>query len=217
MYRTLPTTLSLELRMQSYDNFLNPPNFRRSFFWEPHPCVWHLLYIGVPRSHLRGHLLYIVSVRTWGLNKETDKQLSSRQNLLTTQGSPDTSEDPFFWVASAKVIQLPETTKLSTNFFRRMSDRPLGKNKPHLEIGGVRAIREVGVIGADRSARTSSGTSSTSDPSQQLTAKSHQLISQGWCIIYNELIDLFTPRLSLMCSPWQSDYNASALAGEIWR
>lgn len=32
MYRTLPTTLSLELRMQRYDNFLNPPNFRRSFF-----------------------------------------------------------------------------------------------------------------------------------------------------------------------------------------
>ena len=82
--------------MQSYDNFLNPPNFRRSFFREPHPCVWYLLYIGVPRSHLREHLLYIVSVRTLGLNKETDKQLSSRQNLLTTQGSPDTSEDPFF-------------------------------------------------------------------------------------------------------------------------
>ena len=29
------------------------------FFREPHPCVWHLLYIGVPRSHLRRHLLYI--------------------------------------------------------------------------------------------------------------------------------------------------------------
>ena len=38
MYRTLPTTLSLELRMQRYDNFLNPPNFRRSFFFrEPQP------------------------------------------------------------------------------------------------------------------------------------------------------------------------------------
>ena len=118
MYRTLPTTLSLELRMQRYDNFLNPPNFRRSFFFrEPHPCVWHLLYIGVLQSHLRRHLLYIVSVRTWDLDKEADKQRSSRQNLLTTQGSPDTSEDPFFWVASAKVIQLPETTKLSANFF----------------------------------------------------------------------------------------------------
>ena len=32
MYRTLPTTLSLELRVQRYDNFLKPPNFRRSFF-----------------------------------------------------------------------------------------------------------------------------------------------------------------------------------------
>ena len=113
--------------------------FGEVFFREPHPCVWHLLYIGVPRSHLRrhllytgvprshlrGHLLYIVSVRTWDLDKEADKQLSSRQNLLTTQGSPDTSEDPFFWVASAKVIQLPESTKLSTNFFSRMSDHPL--------------------------------------------------------------------------------------------
>lgn len=34
VYRTLPTTLSLRLRMQRYDNFLNPPNFRRSFFFE---------------------------------------------------------------------------------------------------------------------------------------------------------------------------------------
>ena len=34
VHRTLPTTLSLELRMQRYDNFLNPPNFRRSFFFE---------------------------------------------------------------------------------------------------------------------------------------------------------------------------------------
>lgn len=33
--RTLPTTLSLRLRMQRYDNFLNPPNFRRSFFSSP--------------------------------------------------------------------------------------------------------------------------------------------------------------------------------------
>ena len=32
MYRTLPTTLSLELRVQRYDNFLKPPNFRRVFF-----------------------------------------------------------------------------------------------------------------------------------------------------------------------------------------
>lgn len=32
MYRTLPTTLSLELRVQRYDNFLKPPNLRRSFF-----------------------------------------------------------------------------------------------------------------------------------------------------------------------------------------
>ena len=142
MYRTLPTTLSLELRMQSYDNFLNPPNFRRSFFREPQPLrltpiIYRstkiafartpiILYIGVPRSHSRGYLLlYIVSVRTWDLNKVADKQLSNHQNLLTTQGSPDASEDPFFWVASAKVIQLPESTKLSTNFFRRISGHPL--------------------------------------------------------------------------------------------
>ena len=91
--------------------------FSEKFFFSRASFLCLVLYIGVPRSHLREHLLYIVSVRTWGLNKETDKQLSSRQNLLTTQGSPDTSEDPFFWVASAKVIQLPETTKLSTNFF----------------------------------------------------------------------------------------------------
>ena len=117
------------------------------FFESLNPCVWYLLYIGVPiiyigvpRSHSRRHLLYIgvlqshsrgylllyiVSVRTWDLDKIADKQLSNRQNLLTTQGSPDTSEDPFFWVASAKVIQLPESTKLSTNFFRRISGHPL--------------------------------------------------------------------------------------------
>lgn len=140
VHRTLPTTLSLELRMQRYNNFLNPPNFRRSFFFESLvPFVWYLLE--VLGSHLRGHLLYIVSVRTWDLDKEASKQLSNRQNLLTTQGSPDTSEDPFFWVASAKVIQRPESSKLSTNFFRRMSDRPLGKNKPHLEIWDRRVIR----------------------------------------------------------------------------
>ena len=120
MYRTLPTTLSLELRMQSYDNFLNPPNFRRSFFFrEPHPCVWRLLYIGDQDRICEDTYLYIVSVRTWDLNKETDKQLSSRQNLLTTQGSPDTSEDPFFWVASAKVLQLSESAKFSEKFFFR--------------------------------------------------------------------------------------------------
>ena len=36
--------------------------FGEVFFREPHPCVWHLLYVGVPRSHLRGHL-FIHSVR----------------------------------------------------------------------------------------------------------------------------------------------------------
>ncbi len=48
MYRTLPTTLSLELRMQRYNNFLKPPNFRRSFFRAPRSCVLYLLYIGAP-------------------------------------------------------------------------------------------------------------------------------------------------------------------------
>ena len=47
------------------------------------------------------------------------KHYSTYQNLLTTQGSPNTSEDPFFWVASAKVQRLFETTKFSANFFRR--------------------------------------------------------------------------------------------------
>ena len=80
-------------------------------------CLVPIIYRSTYIASARTSIIYIVSVRTWGLNKETDKQLSSRQNLLTTQGSPDTSEDPFFWVASAKVIQLPETTKLSTTFF----------------------------------------------------------------------------------------------------
>ena len=49
MYRTLPTTLSLELRVQRYDNFLKPPNFRRSFFFRaPRSCVLYLLYIDTP-------------------------------------------------------------------------------------------------------------------------------------------------------------------------
>ena len=39
----------------------------------------------------------------------------------------------------------------------------------------------------------------------------------GWRIIYNELIDLSTPRLSLICSYWQSDYDTSALAGKTQR
>lgn len=47
------------------------------------------------------------------------KHYSTYQNLLTTQGSPNTSEDPFFWVASAKVQRLFETTKFSANFFRQ--------------------------------------------------------------------------------------------------
>ena len=61
MYRTLPTTLSLELRMQRYDNFLNPPNFRRSFFFKSLVSAsdTYYIYVGVPRSHLRRHLLYI--------------------------------------------------------------------------------------------------------------------------------------------------------------
>ena len=63
------------------------------FFREPRPCVLHLLYIGAPKHY------------------------SIHQNLLTTQGSPNTSEDPFFWVASAKVQRLFETTKFSANFF----------------------------------------------------------------------------------------------------
>ena len=57
--QTPPKTRSFELRVQRYYNFPNPPNFRRSFFSRASSCVWHLLYIGVPRSHLRGHLLYI--------------------------------------------------------------------------------------------------------------------------------------------------------------
>ena len=78
MYRTLPTTLSLELRMQSYDNFLNPPNFRRSFFFrEPHSCVWHLLYIGVPRSHSRGYLLLYIAPYPLGSETSTKKLTSS--------------------------------------------------------------------------------------------------------------------------------------------
>ena len=93
--------------MQRYNNFLNPPNFRRSFFFESLvPFVWYLLE--VLGSHLRGHLLYIEAsksqrhlysvllVRVWDLDKEADKQLSNRQNLLTTQEPPDTSEDPLF-------------------------------------------------------------------------------------------------------------------------
>ena len=42
--------------------------FGEVFFREPHPCVWHLLYIGVPRSNSQRHLTYrstkIASART---------------------------------------------------------------------------------------------------------------------------------------------------------
>ena len=38
--------------MQRYDKFLNPPNFRRSFFRAPRSCVLHLLYIGSPSDAL---------------------------------------------------------------------------------------------------------------------------------------------------------------------
>lgn len=79
------------------------------FFQEHHPCVLHLLYI----------VSYPLVSET--STKEATEQRSIHQNLLTTQGSSDTSEDPFFWVASAKVQRLFETTKFSTNFFRRMS------------------------------------------------------------------------------------------------
>ncbi len=114
MYRTLPTTLSLELRMQRYDNFLNPPNFRRSFFESLIPVSGtyyiyvgvprshlrrhllyigvprslsrrHLLYIGVPRSHLRGHLLYIVS---YPLGPEVSTKKLTSSTLIVKTCSP---------------------------------------------------------------------------------------------------------------------------------
>ena len=34
MYRTLPTTLSLELRVQRYDNFFETTKFSEKFFFE---------------------------------------------------------------------------------------------------------------------------------------------------------------------------------------
>lgn len=79
--------------------------FGEVFFREPRSCVLHLLYI----------VSYPLGPAT--STKEAFQRRSNRQNLLTTQGSPDTSEGPFFWVASAKVIHLPQSTKLSANFF----------------------------------------------------------------------------------------------------
>ena len=49
------TPLSFELRMQRYNNFSNPPNFRRSFFFE---------------SLARASYIYsVISARTWRLSK----------------------------------------------------------------------------------------------------------------------------------------------------
>ena len=107
--------------MQRYNNFSNPPNIRRSFFFSRASLVrlTPIIYRSAQIAETP-IILYIVPypLELATSAKETSKQRSNRQNLLTTQGSPDTSEDPFFWVASAKVIHLPQSTKLSTNFFR---------------------------------------------------------------------------------------------------
>ena len=95
MYRTLPTTLSLELRMQRYDKFLNPPNFRRSFFWTPRSCVLHLLYyIGSPSDAL------------------------NIKNLLTTHEAQTLPKPRSFELRVQRYINFSNPPNIKPTFFR---------------------------------------------------------------------------------------------------
>ena len=90
--------------------------YSEKFFFESLACASYTYYIlGVPKSQCLIIMSYPPVSET--STKEATEQRSIHQNLLTTQGSSDTSEDPFFWVASAKVQRLFETTKFSANFF----------------------------------------------------------------------------------------------------
>ena len=107
MYRTLPTTLSLELRMQRYDNFLNPPNFRRSFFSSASlvrltPII---LYIGAPSDAL------------------------NIKNLLTTHEAQTLPKPRSFELRVQRYINFSNPPNVWPTFFEQMSDCPLRKNR----------------------------------------------------------------------------------------